>query len=59
MNPLNQEIRCIRQTITEKKRMMILQPNQSKKEELRREILELQGILNDKLSELLYLEEGL
>lgn len=57
MNLLNQEIRCIRQTIVEKRRMMNLQPEQTKKEELRREILKLQLILNDKLSELLEEEE--
>lgn len=59
MNPLNEEIRCLRSTINEKRRMMNLQPNQSKKEELRREIMKLQLLLNDKLAELLYLEEGL
>lgn len=50
MNPLNQEIRCIRQTIVEKRRMMNLQPNQTEKEKLRREILNLQLLLNEKLA---------
>lgn len=50
MNLLNEEIRCIRQTISEKRRMMNLQPNQSEKEKLRREILELQLLLNEKLA---------
>lgn len=57
MNPLNQEIRCIRQTIVEKRRMMNLQSEQGKKEKLKREILELQIILNEKLFELLDGEE--
>lgn len=51
MNLLNEEIRAIRQTISEKRRMMNLQPNQSEKERLRREIMKLQIILNDKLAE--------
>lgn len=50
MNLLNEEIRCLKHTIAEKRRMMNLQPNQSKKEELRREILKLQLILNEKLA---------
>lgn len=52
MNLLNEEIRCLRSTISEKRRMMNLQPNQSEKEKLRREISELQLILNDKLADL-------
>lgn len=50
MNLLNEEIRCLRQTISEKRKMMNLQPNQSEKEKLRREILELQLLLNEKLA---------
>ncbi len=50
MNLLNEEIRCLRQTIAEKRRMMSLNPNQSEKEKLRREILELQLLLNEKLA---------
>ena len=50
MNFLNEEIRCLRQTITEKRKMMNLQPNQSEKERLRKEILELQLLLNEKLA---------
>ena len=53
VNLLNQEIRCIRQTIVEKRRMMNLESNQTEKEKLRREILELQLFLNEKLFELL------
>lgn len=49
MNLLNEEIRCLRTTIREKSRMMNLQPNQTEKERLRKEILELQLLLNEKL----------
>lgn len=52
MNLLNEEIRCLRITIVEKRRMMNLQPNQSEKERLRREILELQLLLNEKLADI-------
>lgn len=51
MNLLNEEIRCLRSTIEQKRRMMNLQPNQSEKEKLRKEILKLQIILNRKLFE--------
>ncbi len=51
MNLLNEEIRCLQQTIAGKRRMMNLNPNQSEKEKLRREILELQLLLNGKLAE--------
>lgn len=50
MNLLNQEILALKNTISEKRRMMNLQPNQGEKEKLRREILQLQIILNEKLA---------
>ena len=53
MNLLNEEIRCLRSTITEKRRMMNLQPNQTEKEKLRREIFKLQLLLNEKLNQVL------
>lgn len=53
MNLLNEEIHCLRTTIVEKRRMMNLESNQTEKEKLRKEILELQLFLNEKLSELL------
>lgn len=59
MNLLNQEIMCIRQTIAEKKKIMDSEKNPNVKENLRHEIMVLQIILNDKLSELLDLEEGI
>lgn len=59
MNPLNQEIRCLRQTISEKRKIMNAVENKNVKENLRVEIMALQIILNDKLSELLDGESGL
>ena len=51
MNLLNEEIRCLQQTIVGKRRIMNLNPNQSEKEKLRREICELQVLLNEKLKD--------
>ena len=51
MNLLNEEIRCLQQSIIGKRRIMNLNPNQSEKERLRREISELQLLLNEKLNE--------
>ena len=58
MNPLNQEIRCLRQTIVEKRKIMNSVKNTNMEANLKIEIMVLEKILTDKLYELLNLEEN-
>ena len=46
---LNEEIRAIQTTITHLKKGMTLEPNQSKRERMKKDIIELESILNSKL----------
>lgn len=50
-NQLNEEIRAIRHTISHLKQGMVLEPNQSKKEQMKRDVEELNSILVDKLNQ--------
>ena len=59
MNLLNEEIRCLRQTIVEKRKIMNSVKNTNMEANLKIEIMVLEKILTDKLCELLNLEEGL
>ena len=56
MNLLNEEIRCLRQTIVEKRKIMNSVKNTNMEANLKVEIMVLEKILTDKLCELLNLE---
>lgn len=51
MNLLNQEICAIKHTIAHLRKGMVLEPNSSRKEQMRRDIKQLNDILENKLNE--------
>lgn len=51
MNLLNEEIRVIQHTISHMKRGIILEPNQSKRNKMKKDVEELETILESKLKQ--------
>ena len=51
MNLQNEEIRVIQYTITQLKRAIPLEPNQAKREKMKKDVRELQSLIKVKLSE--------
>lgn len=51
MNLLNEEIRAIKHTIASLNKGVVLEPNPSKKEDMRRKIKELNSLLQCKLEQ--------
>ena len=51
MNILNEEITAIKHTIAHLKKGVVLEPDSHKKEQMKRDIKELDGLLKDKLKQ--------
>ena len=51
MNILNEEIMAIKHTIAHLNKGMVLEPDSSKKEKMRRDLKELHKLLDDKLEQ--------
>lgn len=51
MNILNEEINAIKHTIAHLKKGVVLEPDSTKKEQMKRDIKELDSLLKDKLEQ--------